>query len=119
MERAATETADLPRMTAEQSAKANALIRELCANFDDGCCYKQALFPLSFRVLFPALTCGANFAVFYSIGCPCYGLAADTAAPTGQLLYNLPIQLPVRGQDGGAEKPSETTVPQGVQDPVR
>ena len=37
MERAATETADLPRMTAEQSAKANALIRELCANFGDGC----------------------------------------------------------------------------------
>ena len=38
MERAATETANLPRMTAEQSAKENALIRELCANFDDGCC---------------------------------------------------------------------------------
>ena len=38
MERAATETANLPRMTAEQSAKANALIRELCANFDDGYC---------------------------------------------------------------------------------
>ena len=38
MERAATETADLPRMTAEQSVRANALIRELCANFDDGCC---------------------------------------------------------------------------------
>ena len=31
-------TANIPCMTEGQSVRANTLIRELCANFDDGCC---------------------------------------------------------------------------------
>ena len=31
-------TANIPRMTEGQSVRANTLIRELCANFDDGYC---------------------------------------------------------------------------------
>ena len=38
MERAATETADLPRMTEKQFSRAKKLLRRLCANYDRGNC---------------------------------------------------------------------------------
>ena len=38
MERAATATADLPRMTEKQFSRAKKLLRRLCANYDRGNC---------------------------------------------------------------------------------
>ena len=38
MKRAATETADLPRMTEKQFSRVKKLLRRLCANYDRGNC---------------------------------------------------------------------------------